>query len=524
MSDQAIAELTKLLNESTEVSRQRIFYVLDYAVNYFKGERRIPKITHEFPTEVQKLKEMEVVEEAPLYWKGNKYLRIFVKAEAAVEISRLLKERYYPIFTLDAVTVRIRESVISAFPAAARLWSGVQQFKIDEYTLSEPSLYNQEAMNFGEKLMAAGLCYLIGYWSVSWISYSDEIIFRKEPIDVRDVFLEIVENEMTTALSSFSAEMKWCLFLKHVNPKADERFFLKNSTTSFLPNQIKNALAKLPSPEIAKSKEAVESILTEQRKRLSETIRSLINRDPTTVAVLGTLFTLSREEEKYRKVDSFSLGKIKETLRNYDDFEQYIAYFKSLGIVLESTNGEILIPKITWEIFCDEIKGRAVEVKIFESELDGQSFLEETMSKATSSVKIWDPYLSTKTLTILERSIRSNKVQIDILSSHPEVIPDIIHLLKEGVKIAGRFVYTKKEKSYWSPWHDRYLMIDTDNVWHIGPSLHAAGQKKWESAELFARDLGRLIADAFKFNFRKNKEDWDSEGYTIDKVGLEGSF
>jgi hypothetical protein len=58
--------------------------------------------------------------------------------------------------------------------------------------------------------------------------------------------------------------------------------------------------------------------------------------------------------------------------------------------------------------------------------------------------------------------------------------------------------------------------------WSI--SSCSRSEKKWESAELFAMDLGRLIADAFEFNFRKNKEDWDSEGYSIDKVGLEDSF
>jgi len=525
MEASPIPELQKLLSASTEANQQKILYVLDYVLHYFKGERRIPKISsYGSVNEIQQLKEIGIVEETRLYWRGHEYQHLLIKDEVKSEIEKILKERYYPIFDADTTAKKIREIVQSSFPAATRLWQSVQKFEIDEYDLSGPSSYDKESMDLGEKMMANGLAYLIGYWSTSWITFSDEIVFRKEPVDVRAVFLKIVEDEMISALSSFSPEMKWCLYLKHVYPKTDEQFFLKNATTSFLPSQIKNALSRIPSLEMEKFKEITESILTEQREKLSETIRSLINRDPTTVSVLGMLFALGKEEGKYYKIDSWSLNNIKETLRDYDLFLQYISYLKNLGVILESVYNEIIVPKIVWETFCDEIKGKAVEVKIFESELDGQSFLEEKIGKATSNVKIWDPYVSTRILAILERSIKSKNVQVEILSSQPAIIEEIIQLARKGINIKSRTVYRKEEKKYRSPWHDRYLIIDSDNIWHVGPSLHALGQKGWESAELFAKSLGETILDAFKYNFSKKKEDWKKEGYEVDEIGISDSI
>jgi len=520
MEDSTISELQKLLNALTEEDQQRIFYVIDYVSKYFTGERRIPKISYYgFSKELQQLKEIGIIEETRLYWKGHEYPRLLLKDQIKNEIERLLKERYYPLFNSDNTAKKMREIITKSFPAATKLWHMVQKFEIGEYSLSGPSSYDREVTELGEKMAANGLAYLIGYWSTSWITYDDEIVFRKEPIDTRTIFIKLVEDEMISTLSSFSPEMKWCLYLKHVYPQADEKFFLKNTTTTFLPLQIKSALARLPSLEIEKFKELAESICAEQRERLSETIRSLINNDPTTAAVIGTLFILGKEEERHYKIDSWSLSKAKETFKDYELFQQYVSHFKNLGVILESPYNELIIPKITWEVFCDEIRGKAVDVRIFDSELDGQSFLEEKIGKAASSVKIWDPYVSTKTLAILERSIGSENVQIETLSSQPTTIEEIMHLTKKGMKIQARIVYLKEEKIYRSPWHDRYLIIDDVDVWHFGPSLHAVGQKMYESAELFAKSLGETIVDAFKYNFSKKKENWEREGYEIVEIG-----
>jgi hypothetical protein len=109
---------------------------------------------------------------------------------------------------------------------------------------------------------------------------------------------------------------------------------------------------------------------------------------------------------------------------------------------------------------------------------------------------------------------------VEILSSQPTIIEEIIHLAKKGMKIKTKVIYLKKEKKYRSPWHDRYLIIDNENVWHLGPSIHAAGQKRWESAELFGKNLGETIVDAFRYNFLKKKEDWEKEGYSVDEFNV----
>lgn len=518
MEDVTISELQRLLASSTDENQQKILYVLDYVLNYFVGDRRIPTISYRgFSNELQQLKDIGLIQETRNYWRGNEYLRLFVKQEVKSIIEKLLEERYYPLFTTDNVNRKMREIITSSFPAATKLWSIIHEHNITEYDLSRSGTYDRELVELGEKLATNGLCYLIGYYSTSWAYSSDEIIFRKHPIDVRAIFLKIVEDEMATALSSLSPPMKWCLYLKHVYPEADEGFFLKNATTSFLPSQIKEALARLPSLELEKFKEIMESILSEQRIRLSEAIRSLINRDPITVTVFGTLFTLAQEEKRYRKVDTWSMNKIKETLRDYDTFSRYLSYFKSLGVIFTSVYDDIIIPQIVWEVFSNEIKGRAKDVKIFESELDAQAFLEEIMSKATSAIKIWDPYVQTRTLALLERTVKSDKVLVEILSSLQETKEPIQNLARKGMKIHAKIVY-RSGKQHGSPWHDRYLIVDDENVWHLGPSLHGAGQKLWESAELFAKSLGDRIVDAFRYNFSKEENDWASKGYEVIEV------
>jgi len=518
-----ISELNKLLRASTEEERQKILYVLDYVLNYFIGERRIPKISeYGFFSQIEQLRKIGVVKELKIYWRGHKYTRLALESNIEGEIRSLLKEKYHPQFTEEYVERRIREIVRSSFSAATKLWHKVQEYEAQEYELSGPISYDQDIIKLGEKIASEGLGYLIGYWTTSWTHYYDEIIFRKQPLDVRSIFIKVVEEEITQALSSFSPEMKWCLYLMYVNPKADKTFFLKNTTIWFLPYQIKNALSRIPHLKVDKLKELAESILAEQREKLSEIIRSLINRDPAVVTILSLLFMLGREEERYYMIDSWSLGKIKETLESvskYEQFNHYLTYLKNYGVVL-TTDHELIIPKLVWEVFYDEIKGRATEVRIFESELEAQSFIEERMSKGVSNIKIWDPYVSTKTLMIVERSIRSKDIKVEILSSLPIITGEIIQLRNKGLNLSAKIIYLKRGEKYLSPWHDRYLIIDNTNVWHFGPSLHAAGQKGWESAELFPQSLGKMIVDAFVYNFMKKKEDWEKEGYEVVEIGV----
>lgn len=49
--------------------------------------------------------------------------------------------------------------------------------------------------------------------------------------------------------------------------------------------------------------------------------------------------------------------------------------------------------------------GGAIQVKFLESNLDGRSFIEEELGHATQKIKIWDPYLSARTLRFIKGSV-----------------------------------------------------------------------------------------------------------------------
>ncbi|MGD0643595.1 MAG: hypothetical protein ABSA75_01670 [Candidatus Bathyarchaeia archaeon] len=517
MENQVMIELQRLLESSSNEKQKRIFYTLDYVNNYFVGERREPTLSSQgFSKELQELKDIGAILTTGNNWRGYSYERLFLKQEIVDSIENLLHEKYYPLLEINKVTQKIQAIVKNTPPSAlTKMWSTVSEFKITEYSLTGPPAYIKEVELLAERLAAEGLSYVIGYHSSSWSSFYKEIIFRKQPTDVREIFLSAVEEEIKKALASLSTTEKWCLYVMHVYPQADEKLLLKNATAQRLPLQIKQAFPKLPSIDLAKFDKNSDLILTEQKETQAKDLRSLINRDPTIVAVLGTLFAVAREEKNYRKVDSQAMKKLLETMADTETFNNYLSYLKSSSLVFETLTGDSIIPHSVWEALTDEIKGKATEIKFFEGVLDAQAFLEETISKAISDIKIWDPYVKNRTLAVLEKAVQPGKVTIEILTSIEKAKEGIETLIEKGYKIQTKIVSKKTSEK---PWHDRYLIIDNEEVWHLGPSIDDAGIKPHESAVRFSSNFGALIVDAFKYNLSKKKEDWEKEGYAVTDI------
>lgn len=520
--DQILDELKKLITRLPEQQQRRIFYVLDYVLNYFRGERRVPKLLEMgFHNELTELKSVGLVIETSEYWRGQTYSRLHVQEELREEISSLLREKYYQAFKDEEVTEKLRKIVGKSLSVTAKLWHTVEEFKrmepkIVEHTLSGYGEYQRDVVELGAELARCELGYFIGYWSTSWTTYSDEFIFRSEPINIQALFLKIVEEEVNRVFTSFTPAMRWCAYLKFLEPDADERFLLNNRTTRFLPAEIKEAFSKLPDLRIEKFREVVETILTKEKERLLDVIKTLLNRDSSVAQAIGMLLLLAEEKERYLNVNNWSLGKIKETsAHSYERLCDYTKILSDFGVVLTSNYGDLIIPKMLQEVFDEAMKGGALELKIFESELDAEAFIEETMAKATFNIKIWDPYVSTRTLRIIEKSIKPNSVLVEMLSSQPIIVDEILTLIKKGIKIRAKMVYQKKREKYLSPFHDRYLIIDHRYVWHFGPSLHAAGEKAWESASLFSEQFAKIILDAFLYNLCRNAEEWMQDGYQV---------
>jgi hypothetical protein len=517
--DQILDELKKLIARLPEESQRRVFYVLDYILNYFHGERRIQKLSEVgFQRELTELMNLGVVVEASEYWRGRTYPKLLIKEELKEDINNLLREKYYPTFQEEEVAEKLREIVRKSLSTATKLWHEILSRPMRSKMMEYPLESQGNVVELGKELAQCGMGYFIGYWSTSWISYSDEFTFRTEPIDTEAIFLKIVEEEVNRVFTSFTPATRWCTYLKLLEPNADERFILNNSTIRFLPAEIKEGFSKLLDLRVEKSEEVVKTIFTKERERLLNVIKTLLNKDSSIVQVIGTLLLLAEEKERYLSINNQSLEKIKEiSSYSYERLCGYIKILMNFGVILTSNYGDLIIPKILQEALNDVLKGAAVEIKIFESELDAEAFIEETMARAISNIKIWDPYVSTRTLRIIEKSIKPNSLLVEILSSKPTIADEIQKLINKGMKIKARIIYKKQDGEFLSPFHDRYLIIDQRYVWHFGPSLHAAGEKEWESASLFSGQFSKAIFEAFMYNFSKNDEEWERDGYRVIK-------
>jgi hypothetical protein len=308
-----ITELEKLIISVPEEKRERIFYVLDYVLNYFTGERRIPKLVElSFGSEVNQLKNIGLVKEDSLYWRGHNYSHIYVESELQNEVKNLLKQKYYPLFDENKLAERTRSVVKESLFAATKLWHKISEFDGIHYTLSGYGVYEPEVVKLGQQLALNGLGYHIGYWSTSWTDYSDDFIFKKEPFNARMMLLKIVEEEVNEIFTSFTPEIRWCLYLKFLEPKADEKFMLHNATTRFFPSEIQKAFSKIPDLKVERFHQIVQTLVTKEKERLSHVLRNFINRDPSTVLSLSTLLLLGQEKEQYFEISKWSMDKIKE--------------------------------------------------------------------------------------------------------------------------------------------------------------------------------------------------------------------
>jgi|Deesub1362A_J573_1020465.scaffolds.fasta_scaffold00028_137 hypothetical protein len=518
-SKDSIKELEKYLKTLPIEDQRRILYVLDYILNYFTGDRRCPVLIElRFFNELQTLKQMGIVKEEKRYWRGNSYDHLSIANDILDAVKKLLEEQYYPTITEEYIKQRIEDVVRNFVTEATELWGDVVEFDANQYTLMGFSRKNYNLVELGKELSKNEVGYLIDYWTSSWSEHCKDFIFRKYPVDARKMFIEVVEEEINRIFTSFSPVMRWCLYLRYLVSDADKRFILKNMTSRFLPREIEEAIASLPSLKIGKAQDVQSSLIEKERERIERLIKTASQCDQNLIAVLQVLILFGEEKEKVIEISKYKLDKIKEVVPQKlgDVFQLYIEKMREYGIVLETNYGDLLVPIMVKDVLTTQLKG-SVEVKIFESELDGQAFIEEEMAKATSSIKIWDPYVSTKTLRLIKRSVRQN-IQVKILSSLPEYANEILNLKKKGYDISAVIVYNKEKKAPRSPFHDRYLIIDDKTVWHFGPSLHGAGEKEYESAVHLPENAGKLIIDAFNYNFFSKQESEWGEDFKVVKI------
>lgn len=153
-------------------------------------------------------------------YRGNKYEVLFIKEENKNFIRRILKEQYFPIFENEEKIRRLLLRIVDAnFKVAVKIYQDLRSF-VDAVAVTLTSNYEAEPIQFGKLLSESGFGYYVWYRSASWQTYSDEFVFREEPVDLKSIFLEIVEKELRKRLVHLSPVEKWCVFLRHVKNDA----------------------------------------------------------------------------------------------------------------------------------------------------------------------------------------------------------------------------------------------------------------------------------------------------------------
>lgn len=122
-------EFIKFINSLETKRRFRVLYVIDYIMNYYVGDRRIPELwSLGLESELKKLKDLGVIKEKYNYWRGNRYLHYYINDEIKDLVEKIVAEKFYPLISEKYITETITKLVKSSIKTAAKLWNVVVKY------------------------------------------------------------------------------------------------------------------------------------------------------------------------------------------------------------------------------------------------------------------------------------------------------------------------------------------------------------------------------------------------------------
>ena len=127
--------LRNFFDKLSDEERRRIFYCLDYILNYFQ-ERRVPELEKlGFEEELNALKKIGIVIEGEKRFRAKKtgdieYRILTIKEVWRNAMVRLLKEKYYPMFRESEVKENLRKFVSNSILEASELFRGIENSEI----------------------------------------------------------------------------------------------------------------------------------------------------------------------------------------------------------------------------------------------------------------------------------------------------------------------------------------------------------------------------------------------------------
>ena len=140
------------------------------------------------------------------------------------------------------------------------------------------------------------------------------------------------------------------------------------------------------------------------------------------------------------------------------------------------------------EVFNYIATTKEVKQKVFfNSQIyDAFSFMVELVEKAGEELILIDNYVDVNTLNILSK--KSKKVDVMIVTSGKGNLTE-----KDVAKFNSQ--YPKLTVKINEDFHDRFIIIDRKEVYHIGASIKDAGKKSFGITKLDVEDLTKSLLD-----------------------------
>jgi hypothetical protein len=161
------------------------------------------------------------------------------------------------------------------------------------------------------------------------------------------------------------------------------------------------------------------------------------------------------------------------------------------------TNMSVLVDSVCKQ----EILGDRIQSEMFKNEYfidENRPFtsynkITDIVDKSVSSLKIVDNYAESKTLDFFQSVNTQVEIKIVTMNCKPNNPAFKIAVSKFISEWGGKSFEVKESKYF----HDRFIIIDNSQVWHLGPSLNNLGKKPMMISQVRDLDVRDKIIEVF---------------------------
>jgi hypothetical protein len=437
-------------------------------------------------------------------------------------VERVMKPFY------DGMLKEVRTSIESLnkedLPTIIQMFSELQ-FREERYynviDVCNDQYFDQAVLKKWEMFTKNGIAFCFAFSSKKHTYHHYE--FRREPFDAFRMLLDALAPAILREIQTLGDCGFFILYLMQMNKSCGRK--LRENCKSFLAAEFDEALKALLRLKVIKEKKPGEFEINEgPQKSLSQMIKENILKDwidrfkeqklkvfkelatkyLSYLEFLHFLRVVARKEEL--QGDYYIVPK--EEMRAFvdrEDIKSLIEDFRVKGLVFEGFDREkealffpsFLISEI--ESWLSSLLAQASSL-IFVGkgrELKAISILEELLRNDTREyVKIWDPYINSKVLVIVEAVPAPFKIQI--LTSQIEDESIFSRYLEQLTKSRQvEILKVERISDGAPPYHDRFILT-MNKAWHVGTSLKDIGRKDTAITEL-RDEQKKIVEKAFDY-------------------------